>query len=93
MGIIVLTLAILLRPGKTAFKLYSSEFGEENILGSVVSTAKAVIKVYLSLTVLGFISFYLTGMGLRDAFIHILTRFPRADFRFTRKVLVSTTAK
>ncbi|MFB6290143.1 MAG: TrkH family potassium uptake protein [Candidatus Bipolaricaulia bacterium] len=80
MGIIVLTLAILLRPGKTAFKLYSSEFGEENILGSVISTAKAVIKVYLSLTVLGFGSFYLAGMGLYDAFIHILTTIPTGGF-------------
>ena len=80
MGIIVLTLAILLRPGKTAFKLYSSEFGEENILGSVVSTAKAVIKVYLSLTLLGFVSFYLAGMGLYDALIHILTTIPTGGF-------------
>jgi len=80
MGIIVLTLAILLRPGKTAFKLYSSEFGEENILGSVVSTAKAVIKVYLSLTLLGFVAFYLAGMGLYDALIHILTTIPTGGF-------------
>jgi len=80
MGIIVLTLAILLRPGKSAFKLYSSEFGEANILGSVISTAKAVIKVYLSLTVLGFISFYLAGMGLYDALIHILTTIPTGGF-------------
>ncbi|MCF7876059.1 TrkH family potassium uptake protein [Candidatus Bipolaricaulota bacterium] len=80
MGIIVLTLAILLRPGKTAFKLYSSEFGETNILGSVISTAKAVIKVYLSLTVLGFGAFYLAGMGLYEAFIHILTTIPTGGF-------------
>ncbi len=80
MGIIVLFLAILLRPGKSAFKLYSSEFGEANILGSVISTAKAVIKVYISLTVLGFIAFYLAGMGLYDALIHILTTIPTGGF-------------
>lgn len=80
MGIIVLTLAILLRPGKTAFKLYSSEFGEKNILGSVVSTTKAVIKVYLSLTVLGFAAFALAGMGFYDALIHILTTIPTGGF-------------
>ncbi|MFW6071487.1 MAG: TrkH family potassium uptake protein, partial [Candidatus Bipolaricaulota bacterium] len=80
MGIIVLTLAILLRPGKTAFKLYSSEFGEKNILGSVVSTTKAVIKVYLSLTVIGFGAFALAGMGLYDALIHIMTTIPTGGF-------------
>jgi len=80
MGIIVLTLAILLRPGKTAFKLYSSEFGETNILGSVISTAKAVIKVYLSLTALGFVAFFFAGMGLYDALIHILTTIPTGGF-------------
>jgi len=80
MGIIVLTLAILLRPGKTAFKLYSSEFGEKNILGSVVSTTKAVIKVYLALTVVGFGAFALAGMGLYDALIHIMTTIPTGGF-------------
>ncbi len=80
MGIIVLSLAILLRPGKTAFKLYSSEFGEANIMGSVISTAKAVIKVYISLTVLGFVAFYLSGMGFYDALIHILTTIPTGGF-------------
>ncbi|MCF7876351.1 TrkH family potassium uptake protein [Candidatus Bipolaricaulota bacterium] len=80
MGIIVLTLAILLRPGKSAFKLYASEFGEANIQGSVISTAKAVIKVYISLTTLGFVAFYLAGMGLYDALIHILTTIPTGGF-------------
>ncbi len=80
MGIIVLSLAILLRPGKGAFKLYASEFGEANIMGSVIETAKAVIKVYISLTVAGFIAFYLAGMGLYDALIHILTTIPTGGF-------------
>ncbi len=80
MGIIVLSLAILLRPGKTAFKLYSTEFGETNILGSVISTAKAVIKVYLVLTALGYLAYYLAGMGPFSALIHILTTIPTGGF-------------
>ena len=80
MGIIVLSLAILLRPGKTAFKLYSTEFGEANILGSVISTAKAVIKVYLTLTVAGFVAYYLAGMSPFSALIHILTTIPTGGF-------------
>lgn len=80
MGIIVLSLAILLRPGKAAFKLYSTEFGEENILGSVEATAKAVIQVYLLLTAVGFVAFLLAGMSPFDSLIHILTTIPTGGF-------------
>ena len=80
MGVIVISLAILIRPGKAAFKLYSSEFGEENIMGSVEATAKMVIKIYLALTVLGFVAFLLAGMGVFDGLIHILTTIPTGGF-------------
>ena len=80
MGIIVLSLAVLLRSGKTASKLYWTEFGEENIVGSVVSTAKVVIRIYLILTVLGYGAYLLAGMGPFDALIHILTTIPTGGF-------------
>lgn len=80
MGIIVLSLAILLRPGKAAFKLYTAEFGEENIFGSVITTAKVVIKVYLALTVLGYLAYLAAGMGFFDGLVHILTTIPTGGF-------------
>ncbi len=80
MGIIILSLAVLLRSGTAAFKLYASEFGEKNIVGSVVATAKVVIRVYLILTVVGFVAFLLAGMGPFDGLIHILTTIPTGGF-------------
>ena len=80
MGIIIVSLAILLRPGKAAFKLYSAEFGERNIMGSVEATAKVVIRIYLGLTVIGFVAYLLAGMGPFDGLIHILTTIPTGGF-------------
>lgn len=80
MGIIVLSLAILIRPGKAAFKLYRAEYGEQNIMGSVETTAKTVIKIYLILTVVGYIAFLVAGMGAYDGLIHILTTIPTGGF-------------
>jgi trk system potassium uptake protein TrkH len=80
LGIIILSLAILLRPGKAIFQLYSTEFGEENIKGSVIATARIVAKIYLILTGAGFLAYLLSGMGLFDALIHILSTLPTGGF-------------
>ncbi|MEA1993969.1 MAG: potassium transporter TrkG [Euryarchaeota archaeon] len=87
MGIIIVSLAILLRPGKAAFRLYETEFGEENIIGSVVATAKMIIWLYLILTVVGFVAYLIAGMGPFDGLIHILTTIPTGGFsRFSESI-------
>jgi trk system potassium uptake protein TrkH len=80
LGIIVISLAVLLRPGKAIFQLYSTEFGQENIKGSVIATARIVTRIYLILTGLGFLAFLLSGMSLFDALIHILSTLPTGGF-------------
>jgi len=80
LGIIILSLAILLRPGKAVFQLYTTEFGQENIKGSVIATARIVARIYLILTGLGFVAYLLSGMGLFDALIHILSTLPTGGF-------------
>jgi len=80
LGIIILSLAILLRPGKAIFQLYTTEFGEENIKGSVIATARIVARIYLVLTGLGFLAYVLSGMGFSDALIHILSTLPTGGF-------------
>jgi len=80
LGIIILSLALLLRPGKAIFQLYSTEFGGENIKGSVIGTARIVVKIYLILTAIGFLAYILAGMGLSDALIHILSTLPTGGF-------------
>lgn len=79
-GIIILSLAILLRPGQAAFKLYSIEFGQENIVGSVIATARVVAKIYLLLTLLGFLAFIASGMGIFDGLLHVMSTLSTGGF-------------
>jgi trk system potassium uptake protein TrkH len=80
LGIIIISLALLFRPGGAPFKLYTSEFGEENIVGSVVKTSRTVIKIYAVLTACGFIGFLAAGMGLYDGLIHIMSAISTGGF-------------
>lgn len=79
-GIIVLSLAVLLGPGKAAFRLYTSEYGEENLIGSVVATARVVISVYSALTAVGFLAYVAAGMGPWDALLHVLATLSTGGF-------------
>ncbi|MFB6269238.1 MAG: potassium transporter TrkG [Halobacterium sp.] len=64
-GVIVLTVSILSRPGSGSYALYQSEAREEKIHPSVVSTVRTVWKLVLGYTVLSF--------GLLFAAIHYST--------------------
>jgi len=79
-GIIVLSLAILLRPGGAAFRLYSAEFGEENLVGSVVATARIVLRIYLILTLLNYVAFLAVGMGPFAGLLHALSTISTGGF-------------
>ena len=79
-GIIVLSLAVLLRSGPAAFRLYASEYGEENLIGSVIATARVVLGVYLFLTALGFLAFVAAGLGPWDALLHALATISTGGF-------------
>ena len=80
LGIIIISLALLFRPGGAPVKLYSSEFGEENIIGSVVKTARIVLKIYALLTICGLISFWAAGMSCFDAVVHIMSGISTGGF-------------
>jgi trk system potassium uptake protein TrkH len=79
-GIIVLSLAVLLGPGKAAFRLYTSEYGEENLIGSVIATARVVLGVYTALTAVGFLAYVAAGMGPWDALLHALATLSTGGF-------------
>ena len=79
-GIVVLSLAILLRSGGASLKLYSSESGEENIMGSVVATARVVLRVYLILTVICAAAFLASGMKPFDCILHALSTVSTGGF-------------
>jgi len=79
-GIIVLSLCALLGPGKAAFQLYASEFRGENLAGSVIATARIVLKVYLLLTAVCFLVY--TGAGMRpfDAALNVMATVSTGGF-------------
>lgn len=79
-GISVLSLVVLLGPGKSAFQLYASEFGGENLVGSVVATARIVTKIYLLLTLLGLLVFFAAGMEPFDALLHVMATLSTGGF-------------
>lgn len=72
-GIIVLTLVVLAEPGSTGKQLYTAEFGQENLLGSVVSTGRVVMVAYAGLTVAGVLGLWAAGAGFFDAVVHGLS--------------------
>jgi len=82
-GVIVLTLAILARPGTGSFTLYKSEAREEKMHPSVVSTVKSIWWIFIAYTVIGIILFYLSGMSLWEAINHCMTGLSTGGFSIT----------
>jgi trk system potassium uptake protein TrkH len=79
-GIVILSLIILVGPGRNAFRLYTSEFGEERLVGSIVDTALIVARVYAALTLLGYFAYLLAGMDSFEALVHILSTVSTGGF-------------
>lgn len=71
-GIIVLSLVVLATPGGAASRLYASEFGQENLRGSVVATGRVVLVIYAALTALAYLALLGAGAGVFDALVHAL---------------------
>jgi len=58
-GVIVLTVTILSRPGSGSYALYRSETREERIHPSIVSTVRTVWKLFLGYTLLSIVALFL----------------------------------
>ena len=67
LGVVVLIIAILTKPGTTSAKLYQSEAREERIKPSTKATLKKTIKIYLIYTAAGIILYLLAGMPVFDS--------------------------
>ncbi len=72
-GIVLVALTILIRPGVAAARLYRAEARTERILPNFVNTAKVIFKIYLTLTLVGVYLLYINGMPLFDSFINAMT--------------------
>lgn len=79
-GVIVLTVAVLARPGSGSLTLYNSEAREEKVLPSVTSTVREIWKIYAALTVLSAILFLLVGMRPWGAINHAMTAISTGGF-------------
>jgi len=73
LGVIVVVLGILIRPGTAAARLYKSEAREEKIKPSILGTMKIIWWIYLGYTLLGIVLYVLAGMSLFDAINNTFT--------------------
>ncbi len=79
-GIIVLSLVILLGPGRSAFRLYTSAYGEQNLVGDVKATARVVLVVYSSLTLAGYVAYLIAGAGLFNSLLYVMATVSTGGF-------------
>ena len=73
LGVVIMVIGILIRPGTTAARLYKSEAREEKIKPSITNTVKTIWWIYLFYTFLGVILYLLAGMPLFDAINNTFT--------------------
>ncbi|MCK4248073.1 MAG: TrkH family potassium uptake protein, partial [Methanomicrobia archaeon] len=72
-GIILVAMIVLIRPGVAAARLYIAEARGERIKPSFPSTVKVIWKIYFFYTILGILLFFIVGMPLFDSINHCMT--------------------
>ena len=82
-GVIVLTTAILARPGSGSLTLYESEARSEKIHPSVVSTVRTIWWIFLLFTFASILLLWLAGMPVWDAINHAMTGLATGGFSIT----------
>ncbi len=73
LGIVILTLSLLVRPGTAAYRLFSTHFRREPSLPSSSILSKHIMLFYVGLTSLAFLAYATSGLPLFDALIYSLT--------------------
>ncbi len=73
LGVVIVVIGILIRPGTAASRLYKSEAREERIKPSIPNTVKTIWWIYLFYTLLGIVLYGLAGMSLFDAVNNTMT--------------------
>lgn len=83
MGIVLLGVAILPLIGQGGMHLYRAEFSgarSEKLTPRIMETAKALWKIYLALTVAGFVALRLAGMESFEALCHAFSTLGTGGF-------------
>lgn len=73
LGVVIMVIGILIRPGTAAARLYKSEAREEKIKPSIANTVKTIWWIYLLYTLIGIVLYLLAGMPLFDAINNTFT--------------------
>jgi trk system potassium uptake protein TrkH len=88
-GVIVLTTAILSRPGSGSLTLYESEARSAKIHPSIVSTVRTIWWIFLLFTFVSISLLWLVGMPLWDAINHAMTGLSTGGFSVTDSSIAS----
>ncbi|WP_445475507.1 TrkH family potassium uptake protein [Methanococcoides methylutens] len=71
-GIILVVLSVLIRPGTTASRMYKANYGDMKIKPTVISTTRTLGKVYIIITLISLLLLLMSGMSLFDSICHAL---------------------
>jgi len=82
-GVIVLTTAILSRPGSGSLTLYESEARSEKIHPSIVSTVRTIWWIFILFTFVSILVLWLAGMPIWEAINHGMTGLATGGFSVT----------
>lgn len=82
-GVIVLTTAVLARPGSGSLTLYESEARSEKIHPSIVSTVRTIWWIFLLFTFFSVLLLWLAGMPMWDAINHAMTGLATGGYSIT----------
>jgi trk system potassium uptake protein TrkH len=82
-GVIVLTTAILSRPGSGSLTLYESEARSEKIHPSIVSTVRTIWWIFILFTFAAILTLWLAGMPIWGAINHGMTGLSTGGFSIT----------
>jgi trk system potassium uptake protein TrkH len=82
-GVIVLTTAVLARPGSGSLTLYESEARSEKIHPSIVSTVRTIWWIFILFTFVAILTLWLAGMPIWEAINHGMTGLSTGGFSVT----------
>ena len=67
LGVVIIFISLLIKPGTSAFKLYKSEAREEKLKPNIKNTLKKTIEIYAVYTLVGIALYLLAGLPLFDS--------------------------
>ena len=67
LGVVIIFISVLIKPGTSAFRLYKSEAREDRIKPNIKNTLNKTIQIYGIYTIMGIFLYILAGMPLFDA--------------------------